>query len=150
MAQSLSKMILHVVFSTKGREKTITSSIRPRLHGYLAQVGRDMGCDVHIVGGVADHVHLAVDFPRTITVADFLKKIKGTSSIWMKEQGKEFSTFAWQAGYGVFSVSASHKKKLKEYIANQEEHHRELSFEDEYRQFLKRYEIEVDERYLWD
>lgn len=90
MAQSLSKMILHVVFSTKGREKTINSSIRPRLHGYLAQVGRDMGCDVQIVGGVADHVHLAVDFPRTITVADFLKKIKGTSSIWMKEQGKEF------------------------------------------------------------
>ena len=150
MAHSLTKMILHLVFSTKGREKTITSVIRPRVHGYLAQVARDTGCEVHIVGGVADHVHLAVDFPRTITVADFVKKIKGTSSIWIKEQGREFADFAWQAGYGVFSVSPSHKQKLIDYIANQEEHHRELTFEDEYRQLLKKYDIKVDERYLWD
>jgi len=109
-----------------------------------------MGCEVHVVGGVADHVHLAIDFPRTITVADLLKKLKGTSSVWMKEQGREFSDFAWQTGYGVFSVSASHKQKLIEYISNQEEHHREQSFEQEYRQFLKRYDIQVDEKYLWD
>jgi REP element-mobilizing transposase RayT len=150
MAQSLSKMILHLVFSTKERQKFITRLIRPRLHGYLAQVAREMGCEVHVVGGVADHVHLAIDFPRTITVADLLKKLKGTSSVWMKEQDREFSDFAWQGGYGVFSVSASHKHQLIEYIAHQEERHRKLTFEQEYRQFLTRYDIQVDEKYLWD
>lgn len=109
-----------------------------------------MGCEVHIVGGVADHVHLAVDFPRTITVADFLKKIKATSSKWMKEQGPEYRRFSWQVGYGAFSVSASHQAKLIQYIANQEKHHRKESFQDEFRKLIKKYGIEVDETYLWD
>ena len=150
MAHSLSKIILHVVFSTKDRVNLITLVIRGRLHAYLVQVGRSMGCEVHIVGDVADHVHLAVDFPRTITVEDFLKKIKATSSKWMKEQGPEYRRFSWQVGYGAFSVSASHQAKLIDYIANQEEHHRKESFQDEFRKLIKKYGIEVDETYLWD
>jgi REP element-mobilizing transposase RayT len=150
MAHSLSKIILHVVFSTKDRENSITDSLRPRVHAYLAQVVRSLGCEVHILGGVADHVHLAIDFPRAITVADFLKKIKGSSSKWIKEQGPEHQKFAWQVGYGAFSVSASHKAKLIQYIANQEEHHRKESFQDEFRKLIKKYGIVVDETYLWD
>ena len=132
MAHSLSKIILHVVFSTKDRENSITDSLRPRVHAYLAQVVRSLGCEVHILGGVADHVHLAVDFPRTITVADFLKKIKGSSSKWIKEQGPEHQKFAWQVGYGAFSVSASHKAKLIHYMENQEEQHTQVKFPDEF------------------
>ncbi len=150
MAHSLSKIILHVVFSTKDRENLIRESIRPRFHAYLTQIGRNMGCEVYIVGGVADHLHLAVDFPRTVAVADFLKKIKGSSSKWIKKQGAEHQQFAWQVGYGAFSVSASHKAKLIKYIANQEVHHRKESFQDEFRKLIKKYGIDVDETYLWD
>lgn len=150
MAHSLTKIILHVVFSTKNRETTISDAIKPKLHGYLAQVARSMGCEVHIVGGVADHVHLAIDFPRTISVADVLKKLKGTSSRWIKEQGPEHTRFAWQVGYGVFSVSASHQAKLIDYIAHQEEHHRKITYQDELRTLMKKYGIKIDETYLWD
>jgi REP element-mobilizing transposase RayT len=150
MAHSLANVILHIVFSTKLRERSISDAVRVRLHAYLAEVGRDMGCQVYRVGGTADHVHLAIGFSRTCAIADFVKKMKHTSSSWMKEQGREFYDFSWQAGYGVFSISVSHLEKLVAYIENQEEHHRTLSFQDEYRGLLRKNGIIVDERYLWD
>ncbi len=150
MAHSLANVILHPVFSTKKRERTITDVIRRRLHAYMAEIGRDMDCQVYRVGGIADHVHLAVGFSRTLAIADFVKKIKHTSSSWMKEQGREYCEFSWQAGYGVFSISISHLEKLVAYIENQEEHHRTFSFQDEYRLLLRKNGIFVEETYLWD
>lgn len=150
MAHSLSNVILHFVFSTKQRERTIGDAVRSRLHVYMAEVGRDMGCQIYRVGGTADHVHLAVGLSRTCTIADFAKKIKHTSSSWMKEQGREFYDFSWQAGYGAFSISISHLEKLLAYIDNQEEHHKTLTFQEEYRALLRKNRMVVDETYLWD
>ncbi len=150
MAHSLAKIILHVIFSTKNRERTITSSIRFKLYEYMAEVGRDMGCDVYRIGGVEDHVHLAISLSRTITISDFIKKIKTTSSVWIKEQGQEHHGFSWQIGLGVFSISFPHREALISYIDKQEEHHRGYSFQEEYREILKKNGIEIDEKYLWD
>jgi putative transposase len=150
MSQSLSRILLHLVFSTKNREPWLTPSIRPRVFAYLAEVGRDQGCEVYRVGGVADHVHLAVQLSRTLAVADFVKKVKQTSSGWIKENGENHAGFAWQAGYGAFSLGALQLPALIEYIDGQEEHHRTRGFQDEFREFLKKYEIEYDERYVWD
>jgi REP element-mobilizing transposase RayT len=150
MAHSLANVILHIVFSTKLRERKIGDAIRVRLHAYMAELGRDMGCQVYRVGGTADHVHLAVGLSRTCSIADFVKKIKHTSSSWIKEQGREFYDFSWQAGYGVFSISISHLEKLVAYIENQEEHHKTLTFQEEYRGLLRKNGIIVEETYLWD
>ncbi len=128
----------------------MSPAIRPALFGYLASVGRDLGCEVFRVGGVADHVHLAVDLSRTVTVADFVKKVKQTSSMWIKEQSGGPRRFEWQAGYGAFSVGQSQLQGLVDYIDGQEEHHRKRTFQEEYRALLTKYGVEADERYVWD
>ena len=150
MPQSLARLLVHVVFSTKHREPLLTDDLRPNLYGYLSSVGRDLGCEVFRVGGVADHVHLAVDLSRTITIADFVKKVKQTSSAWIKEQPGRHRDFEWQAGYGAFSIGQSQLAALLKYIDGQEEHHRTKTFQEEYRDFLARYGIQPDERYVWD
>ena len=143
-------MIVHLVFSTKDRELWLTDSIRARAFAYLAEIGRDLGCEVYRVGGMPDHVHLAVRLPRTLTLADLSQKLKSLSSSWIKREGDHHAGFAWQSGYGAFSLGPSQLPKLVEYIDNQEEHHRKQSFQDEYRRFLEKYGIEFDERYVWD
>jgi REP element-mobilizing transposase RayT len=150
MAQSLARILVHVVFSTKNREPVLLPEIRAKLHGYLASVGRDLGCEVFRVGGVADHVHLAIDLGRTITVANFVQKVKQTSSVWLKEQPGGPRHFEWQTGYGGFSVGQSQLDVLLDYVAKQEERHRKVTFQDEYRALLRKYGIEADERYVWD
>lgn len=150
MAQSLARLLGHVVFSTKNREPNLTENVRPRLFGYLASVGRDLGCEVYRVGGVADHVHMAIDLGRTVSIAEFVKKVKQTSSAWIKEQTDGSKKFEWQAGYGAFSIGQSQLNALIKYIEGQEEHHRLRSFQEEYRELLKKYDVEGDERYLWD
>jgi len=150
MPQSLSRVLLHVVFSTKHRQPLIAKELRPPLYGYLASVGREMGCEIYRIGGVADHVHLAVELSRTITIADLVKKLKQTSSAWIKTQPGSSRDFEWQAGYGVFSIGQSQLDDLMNYIDGQEEHHRVKSFQEEYLTFLARYGIKPDERYVWD
>ena len=150
MPQSLSCLINHIVFSTKDREPWLTESIRERAFAYLAEIGRDCGCEVYRVGGMPDHVHLAIRMSRTLSVADLLQKLKSTSSGWIKREGPNHAGFAWQAGYGAFSVGPSQLSQLVAYIDRQEEHHRKKDFQDEYRQFLERYGVEFDERYVWD
>jgi REP element-mobilizing transposase RayT len=150
MSQSLSRIYLHLIFSTKNRERWLDSDLRPRAFAYLAEVGRETGCEVFRVGGIADHVHMAIQLTRTITVADFVKKVKSTSSVWIKEHGKLHAGFSWQAGYGVFSLGASQLAAVINYIDRQEEHHRVKSFQEEYREVLKKYAVEFDERYVWD
>ena len=150
MPQSLARILVHIIFSTKNRETWLTEAVRPRVFAYLAEVGRDLGCEVYRVGGTADHVHMAVQLSRTLSVAEFSKKVKQTSSAWIKEHGANHKGFAWQAGYGAFSLGASQLQALVDYIDHQEEHHRERGFQDEYREFLEKYGVEYDERYVWD
>jgi putative transposase len=150
MPQSLSCVYLHIVFSTKDRRPTIQPEARPRLHGYLATVARNLGCECYRVGGVADHVHLAIRLSRTITIAKLVEELKTSSSQAMKAELAEVRDFAWQHGYGAFSISPRDLDALIAYIENQEEHHRTRTFQEEYRILLNRYGIEFDERYVWD
>ena len=150
MPQSLDKVLLHLVFSTKDRFPCLGASVRPALHAYLATVSRNAGCECPRAGGVADHVHLAIQFPRTMTIAALVEELKTASSKWLKTQAPELSGFGWQRGYGVFSVGPSDLDALLAYIDRQEEHHRTRTFQEEYRAFLAKYRVEYDERYAWD
>ena len=150
MPQSLSNVIVHLVFSTKNRTSLIDDTIKPRLHAYLATIGRDHDCEVYRVGGIADHVHLAIRLSRTVTLAALVASLKTNSTKWIKRQGPQYSDFRWQQGYGCFSVSASHFDKLVAYLDQQEEHHRKTTFQEEFRFLCQRYRVEIDERYCWD
>ena len=150
MAQSLSKIFLHLVFSTKNREPWITPEVRPTLHSYLAGAVRNLNAEAYRVGGVADHVHIACTLPRTMPVSKLLEEIKTSSSAWIKQQAPTCAGFAWQAGYGAFSLGQSQLDTLIEYVDAQEEHHRKWTFKEEFVEFLKRYGVDYDERYVWD
>jgi REP element-mobilizing transposase RayT len=149
MPQSLAKVYLHVVFSTKNREPHLADEWREELFCVLGGATNHLGCHSLIVGGVADHVHLLFQLGRTITIADAVSKIKSTSSLWVG-QTRGVAGFHWQAGYGAFSVSQSNVEAVRAYIRRQPEHHQKQSFQDELRAWLRRYEIEWDERYVWD
>jgi putative transposase len=150
MPQSLSLTIIHLVFSTKDRMPLLTPEILPDLHAYLATVARHNDGECYRVGGVADHVHLAVRLSRTQTIADLVSELKTSSSRWLKDKSPALSKFAWQRGYGNFSVGPRDLDPLIAYIDGQEEHHRTRTFQEEYRNFLRHYGIEFDERYVWD
>lgn len=150
MPQSLSKVLLHVVFSTKNREKTIPSHLRAKLHAYLAGICRAKGAQAYRVGGTEDHVHIACTLPRTLTQAKLLEEIKKPSSIWMKQQERGIPHFSWQSGYGIFSLGQSQLPTLIQYIDNQEEHYRTKSFKEELLELLEKYDVAYDEKYLWD
>lgn len=148
MAQSLSKVIIHIVFSTKNRTPLLKENIRLKTHAYIATIIRDMDSNAYRVGGTEDHIHIACSLPRTISQSDFLKKIKSNSSKWIKEQG--IHNFYWQKGFGVFSVSSSHLSVLLEYIDNQKKHHENVTFKNEFRKLLEKYNIKYDEKYVWE
>ena len=150
MPQSLSQVIVHIVFSTKERRPWLDLKIRPRMHAYLATVCRDCGCEAYRVGGAADHVHLAARLARTISQAELLEEVKKTSSAWIKRQGDQYGGFFWQGGYGDFSIGWSQLNELIRYIDRQEQHHRTQTFQQEYRDLLRKYRVEFDERYVWD
>jgi REP element-mobilizing transposase RayT len=150
MPQSLARLHLHLVFSTKNRESLITDAVRGSLHAYMATVLKNLGCTPVLINSVEDHVHLLFELSRTTAVSDVVEDVKKFSSKWIKSQGAEFATFAWQSGYGCFAVSESHVSTVREYVANQQEHHRHKTFQVEYRQFLERHRIAYEERYVWD
>ena len=150
MPQSLSKVILHIIFSTKDREPWLDSDARPRMHAYLATVCRDLGADLAHVGGVADHVHVVITLPRTISQAQLIEHIKKVSSKWMKTLEARYRGFFWQRGYGVFSVSPSQLEAVRQCVETQPEHHRTRTFQEEYRELLRRHGVDFDERYVWD
>lgn len=148
MPQSLSRIYIHLIFSTKNRERNILPRFSDGLFKYMAGVFNQMGCPAIIVGGTSDHVHVLFCLSRTCTISEIVKEVKTSSTKWYKEKlGCEFS---WQNGYGVFSVSKSKVEAVERYISNQEEHHRHKSFKEEYLAFLKSYGIDYDERYVWD
>ncbi len=148
MPQTLSFNLVHIVFSTKNRAPLINDDIGAGLHAYLAGVARKLDCECFRVGGVADHVHLAMRLATTKTAAKMVSEIKTSSSIWMKEQGGR--EFAWQRGYALFSVSPADLGALIQYIDGQTAHHRKRDFRDEMRAFFEKYHIAFDERYVWD
>ena len=150
MPQSLSLVVIHVIFSTTERRALIDAITRPKLHAYLATVARNSGCECYRVGGVADHVHLAIRLSRTVTIANLVENLKTSSSKWLKTESPSFMPFAWQRGYGCFSVGPTDLDALCAYIENQEEHHRTRTFQEEFRMFLKKYGVEHDEAYVWD
>ena len=150
MPQSLSQILVHIVFSTKNREAWLTPSIRSDLHAYLAGACRNLGAEAYRVGGVSDHVHIACTLPRTMSVSKLIEEIKKSSSAWIKKRDPGCGNFSWQAGYGAFSVGQSQLPTLLAYIESQEEHHRKRTFKEELVEFLNRYRLNFDERYLWD
>lgn len=150
MAQSLSKILLHIVFSTKYRAKLIVPECEQRLHAYMATTCRALGSQAFRVGGTSDHVHIACSLPRTVTVARLVEKIKGSSSRWVKQEFPRCSQFRWQTGYGVFSLGQSQLKHIVKYIEGQKAHHRQVALRDEVIGLLERYGVEYDEHYLWD
>jgi putative transposase len=151
MAQSLAKILVHTVFSTKERRPFLHDrDLRTEMHAYLGGILANRDSQPIIVGGVADHVHLLCALSRTEDAATMVKEVKRSSSLWIKSKCTELLDFSWQNGYGIFSIGFSQIPTVKQYIANQEEHHRKMTFQDELRELLRRYEIEFDERYVWD
>ena len=150
MPQSLSLVVIHVIFSTKDRRAFLDPATRPKLHAYLATVARRAGCECYRTGGVADHVHLAIRLSRTVTIAELVENLKTSSSKWLKTQSPDLTAFSWQRGYGCFSVGPTDLDSLCAYIDQQEEHHRTRTFQEEFRMFLKKYGVEYDEAYVWD
>ena len=151
MAQSLSQIYLHIVFSTKNRSPFLQDrTLRQRIHAYLAGTCRNLHSPSLIVGGVEDHVHLLLRLGKELNVSTLVRELKRESSKWIKALDPDLRAFYWQQGYGAFSLSPSHVDPLKKYIASQEEHHRRETFQDEFRRLLKKYGIDYDERYVWD
>ena len=150
MQQSLAKIYIHLIFSTKNRERIIPDNIRPDLHAYMGGILNSLGCSPIEINSEPDHVHLLFLMARTETISNVVGQVKKSANDWLRTKSPEFSNFFWQGGYGVFSVSQSAAEEVREYIRNQREHHKKASFQDEFRAFLKRYEIEFDERFVWD
>ena len=150
MPQSLARLHVHLIFSTKSREHFLHDQIRQPLHAYMAIVLQKLECPPTLINSVEDHVHILFELARTVSVSQAVEDVKKSSSKWIKTQGIEFAGFAWQAGYGAFGFSESNVQAVCDYIANQREHHRQKSFQEEYRAFLKRHHVAYDERYVWD
>jgi putative transposase len=148
MSQSLARVLVHVVYSTRGRRPLIVAEHRPRLFAYLAGTLNALECPVVTVGGVADHVHLLFVLSRTLPLSKVVEEVKKQSSKWAKEH--VHPDFYWQNGFGAFSVSPSNVPEVTAYIDNQEQHHRTTTYQDELRELLQRHGIPWDERYVWD
>ena len=151
MPQSRTFVLVHLIFSTKGRRRSLHERVQPGLFAYLAVTAREVSKgDCFRVGGASDHVHLAVRMHATVGVARVVQEVKRCSSKWMKQQGAEFAGFAWQRGYAAFSVGPADAGALFGYIDAQEGHHRRRDFQQEMRGFFEKYHVAFDERYVWD
>ncbi|MBF0274338.1 MAG: IS200/IS605 family transposase [Nitrospinae bacterium] len=150
MPQSLSKILVHIVFSTKSRRPFIKEPIQKELYAYMATILKGCESPAIIIGGVDDHVHILCRLSKSEKLFSVIEEVKKKSSKWIKTKGKEYEEFYWQKGYGAFSIGSSQVDDLKRYINNQKEHHSQRSFQDEYRGLLKRYDVEYNESYLWD
>lgn len=150
MAQTLVSLLVHVIFSTKNRQSLITPAVEPELFSYMGGILRNKQSRLLDAGGTTDHVHLLISQSKNIALSLLLQDVKKDTSFWIKSKGREFRNFHWQDGYGGFSLATSDVPRLRNYIANQKEHHRKQSFQEELIQFLDEYGIEYDERYLWN
>jgi len=150
MPQSLSKVYVHITFSTKNRHPFIDDGIKPALWAYIAGICTNLECHAIRVGGHNDHVHICCLLSKKVTQIHLLEEIKKDSSKWVKARGRRYGEFYWQDGYGIFSVNPSEIEKVVKYIDDQCEHHKRYTFQEEFLAFLKKYKVEYDERYLWN
>lgn len=150
MGQSLVKNYIHIVFSTKYRTHLIDEEIDSELYRYIGGICNNLECQIIIVGGHTDHVHVLCLLSKKITLVKLVAEIKSHSSKWIKTKGRKYQDFYWQNGYGAFSVNPADLDVVSHYIANQKAHHCRQTFQNEYRTFLEKNEIEFDERYVWD
>jgi len=150
MPQSLAKNLIHLVFSTKNREPVLTESVRVPLCAYASGVLRDLDSPALAVNAWRDHVHILFTLSKNHSLSHVIMEVKRETSKWIKTQGTAFAIFHWQNGYGAFSIGQSGVEEVKTYIGNQAKHHRVTTFDEEFRSLLKRYQVEFDERYLWD
>jgi len=149
MAQTLTRLLVHVVFSTKDRRNLITPEIEPELHAYLGGICTHHGSPALAIGGIENHVHLLISLSKNAALSEFLMMLKKDSSVWIKTKGKAFGDFHWQDGYGAFSIGESQVSAVTQYIQTQKERHRLMSFEDELMAIAKRYGVNYDPKYLW-
>jgi REP element-mobilizing transposase RayT len=149
MAHTFSHLAIHVIFGTKDRTRTIIPAMQADLHAYLGGIVREEGCKAISINGIEDHVHMLVTLNPTRAISDLMRVVKANSSRWVHERWPERAGFGWQQGYGAFSVSRSAMPEVEQYIAKQEEHHRKITFEQEFVMLLKKHNIEYFERYLW-
>ena len=150
MGHTYTRLLAHIVFSTKGRLPLITDDIAPRLHAYIGGIVREAGGTALRINGVNDHLHILASVPTTSSIADLLRTIKANSSGWVHTTFPNSTTFSWQSGYSAFSVSPEESDRVEAYIAGQADHHRIVSYQDEVRSLLRSCGIELDERYAWD
>lgn len=150
MPQSLAQIYVHLIFSTKNRIPMLKDETRQRLHEYMGGILRDTGSKSIEINSMPDHVHVLFSLSRTMSLSDSIAELKRGTSLWLKEIDPYYENFYWQSGYAAFSVSSSKIEVVRKYIQNQQEHHQHESYQDELRRWLKEYEIEYDEKYLWD
>ncbi|MEI6946955.1 IS200/IS605 family transposase [Paraflavisolibacter sp. H34] len=150
MSQSLVKNYIHLIFSTKNRQPFISEQLQPELYQYLGGICNSLDCKPIKIGGYIDHVHLLCLLSKKIALVTLLEEVKSHSSKWIKTKGETLRQFYWQNGYGAFSVNPTEVDVVVEYIEHQKEHHRVKTFQEEYRAFLKKYQMEYDERYVWE
>ena len=150
MAHAFARIYLHVVFSTKNRERLLTAEVRPALHSYAGGILNGLSCVPVAINSEPDHMHLLFLLARTVTIAEVVGAVKKSSNDWLKKQGPGFSEFYWQSGYGAFSVSESAMPRVRDYIREQAEHHRTRSFRDEYRSLLQKHGYDPDNPYIWE
>ena len=149
MAQSLSKLFVHIIYHIKNTSVKIRTEDKDALYAYIGAIIKDKDSIPILINGVDDHVHVLCVMSKNISLAKLVEEIKGNSSRWIKTLNPYYEKFAWQGGYGGFSVSPTLYEKTKKYIENQEEHHKKMTFREEYLMFLKEYGIEYNEQYLW-
>ena len=150
MASTLTNLLYHIVFSTKARDNLINPELATKLHPYIGGVIRGEKGRLLKIGGTANHVHILAMFSPSVSVSEMLRRIKGYSSKWVNDEKRQRKRFSWQSGYGAFSVSESMLGRVSKYIEGQEEHHKKMTFKEEFLLLLKKYNVEYDDRYIWD
>jgi len=150
MSQSLVKNYLHIIFSTKYRQRLISNAVEDELYAYIGGLCKKMDCQPMKIGGYENHVHILCMLSKMMTLIKLMQEVKSASSRWIKTIHPHLQNFYWQDGYGAFSVNPSETEIVIRYISNQKVHHQKLTFQDEYRAYLKKYGVEYDERYVWD
>jgi REP element-mobilizing transposase RayT len=150
MPHTYTDLLIHYIFSTKERAPVIDADMREKLLPYLGGIIKELRASPLAINAVADHIHILIRMPSDVAPADMMRVVKANSSRWVHEQWPARESFGWQIGYGAFSVSESNADQVKEYIARQEEHHRRMTFQEEFVAFLKRHQIQYDPRYVWE
>ncbi|HEY1663162.1 MAG TPA: IS200/IS605 family transposase [Verrucomicrobiae bacterium] len=150
MAHTFTNLLTHVIFSTKDRQPLLNTDLKARLFPYLGGIIREHGGKALTINGPSDHIHILASLAAKHSLSDLMRELKADSSGWIHKNFPDQKSFAWQIGYGAFSVSHSNLSEVEKYITNQEEHHRNISFQEEFVAFLKRHEIQYDERFLWE